>query len=701
MTPPENLFAVIPVWVGVYVLAALALGVTGLVLYQRVLRLVLLGRPGRTDQPVKRILGALKPVLGQVKVVQNVSLSDRAGLAHLFIFWGFLSFSLSYGLFIFADSAWRPFSAWLLTDTGVRVFGSYLDVVALGFLLIIPMAVVRRWMQRPRRLSFDLTQKPDAAIILALVAILMVLTILTEAMYVASGAVGPHADALVGKAIGEAFVDAGMSTGVANGFHGFFWWLHLGAILGFAMYIPLSKHMHMIGAPISFFMRSLEAPGTLSTPDLETAETFGAARIQDFTRKQLLDGYACAVCGRCSEVCPANISGKILSPMHVVENLKEHVLDVGPELANGSDVQGERPLIGPWLQTEAMWDCLTCGACVAECPVGVEHIETIIDVRRNLVMEKAEMPESAQNALTSLEQRGHPWRGTQYTRTDWAEGLGVRTMAEHPDAEYLLWVGCTAALEKRSRAIARSMAKVLTRAGVDFAILGEEETCTGDPARRMGNEYLYQLLAAQNIATLDRYSVKKVVTLCPHCFNTMKNEYPALGGKYSVMHYTELVAELIDSGAITVAKSISEVATQKATYHDSCYLGRQNGIYDQPRQVAQALPGLELTEMALNRRKGFCCGAGGGHMWIEESRGERVNHLRTDQFFATGADTVITSCPFCLQMFEEGIGARGGEGRRAVDLIELLDVSMEPLGPFDHPVTGGEANGAVQATDGQ
>ncbi len=685
MTPPENLFAIIPVWVGVYVLAALALTVAGLVLYQRVFRLVLLGRPGRTDRPITRLIGTLRPVLGQVKVLQSVSLNDRAGLAHLFIFWGFLSFSLSYLLFIFADSAWRPFSAWLLTDTGVRVFASYLDVVALAFLLVIPWAVARRWMQRPRRLSFDLTQRPDAGIILALVALLMALTLLTEAMYTASGGGGPHGDAMVGRAIGEVLADAGISTGVANGFQGFFWWLHLGVILGFGIYIPLSKHMHMIGAPISFFMRSLDPPGTLATPDLDTAETFGAASIQDFTRKQLLDGYACAVCGRCSDVCPANISGKILSPMHVVENLKEHVLDVGPALAGGNDVQDERPLVGPWLQTEAMWDCLTCGACVAECPVGVEHIETIIDVRRNLVMEKAEMPESAQAALTSLEQRGHPWRGTTYTRTDWAEGLGVRTLAEHPDAEYLLWVGCTAALEKRSRAVARSMAKVLTRAKVDFAILGEEETCTGDPARRMGNEYLYQVLAGRNIETLSRYGIKKVVTLCPHCFNTMKNEYPSLGGEYEVMHYTELVAELIEAGSIKIAKPIGEIETQKITYHDSCYLGRQNGIYEQPRQVASALPGLELTEMALNRKKGFCCGAGGGHMWIEESRGERVNHLRTDQFFATGAETVVTSCPFCLQMFEEGIGAREGEGRRAVDLIELLDVAIDEPGAEPAP----------------
>ena len=574
MTPPQDLFGAIPVWVGVYVLAALALGITTIVLYQRVVRLVLLGRPGRTDRSITRLAGALRPVLGQAKVLQNVSLNDRAGLAHLFIFWGFLSFFFSYLIFIFLDPVWHPFSAWLLTDTGVRVFASYLDVLALAFLLVVPIAMIRRWVQTPRRLSFDLTQKPDAAVILVLVALLMVLTLLTEAMYVAAGGDGPHADALVGGAIGQELTDAGISEGMANGFHGFFWWLHLGVILGFGMYIPFSKHMHMIGAPFSFFMRSLDTPGALGTPELETAETFGAARIQDFTHKQLLDGYACAVCGRCSEACPANISGKILSPMHVVENLKEHVLDAGPELANGIDVQEDRPLIGPRLPIEAMWDCLTCGACIAECPVGVEHVETIIDVRRHLVMEKAEMPESAQNALTFLEQRGHPWRGTQYSRTDWAEGLGVRTLAEHPDAEYLLWVGCTAALEKRSRAVARSMARVLTRAKVDFAILGEEETCTGDPARRMGNEYLYQILAGRNIATLNRYAVSKVVTLCPHCFNTMKNEYPALGGDYTVMHYTELVAELIEAGAITVASpvdasaGVAAQASEKATYLD-------------------------------------------------------------------------------------------------------------------------------------
>ena len=359
--------------------------------------------------------------------------------------------------------------------------------------------------------------------------------------------------------------------------------------------------------------------------------------------------------------------------MHIVENLKDHLLETGPGAAKRSPEGQPQPLLGNGIQEEAIWDCLTCGACVQECPVGVEHIDTIVDVRRHLVMEQASMPETAMNALLSMEQRGHPWRGTTYTRTDWAEGLRVRTLAEHPDAELLFWVGCTAALERRSQAVARSMVSVLNRAGVDFAILGSEETCTGDPARRMGNEYLYQVLARQNIDTLDRYKVKRVVAICPHCFNTMKNEYPHLGGEYEVMHYSELISELIDQG------KIRPVATIEATvaYHDSCYLGRHNGVYDAPRKIAQAVPGLQLVEMERRRERGFCCGAGGGHMWVEESRGPRVNHARTEQFLETGADTVGVSCPFCLQMFEEGIGSVSDGGQQARDLLEILDESLQ------------------------
>lgn len=675
MVPPANLFGVIPTWVGVYIISALVFGAAGYIVYRRVFQFVMLGkRVDRFDQPFRRVFGALPFILGQRKVLQSVSLRDRAGLAHFFIFWGFLSFTFSYVLFIFADTLWHPFSETVLTSVGIKIFTTYLDIIAVVFFFVLTWAAIRRWGIKPRRLSYDLTQKKESAIIMFAIALLMAFTLLTEAFFVASGGDGVHAFAPIGAAIGRVFVDAGISTGVANGLQGFFWWAHLLVILGFGLYIPMSKHMHIISAPINFMLRPLEARGTLTTPkDLETAEVFGSAKIADFTWKEINDGYACAVCGRCSDVCPANISGKMLSPMHIVEGLKDYVLEQGPSLVKGVDNQDETPLIDGIIKTEALWDCLTCGACVQECPVGNEHIEIIVDMRRNLVMERAEMPETAMNALLSLEQRGHPWRGTTYTRTDWYEGMDIKTLAEDPTADILFWVGCTAALEQRSQNVARAMASVLKRAGVDFAVLGAEETCTGDPARRMGNEYLYQMLAEQNIETFKRYDVKKIVTLCPHCFNNIKNEYPHLGGDFEVVHYSEFIADLIEEGRI---KPVVRVEAN-LVYHDSCYLGRHNSVYEPPRKIAKAIPGVHLSEMERHHERGFCCGAGGGHMWIEESGGDRVNHLRTDQFLETSADTVGVSCPFCLQMMEEGITAKGvDDTKKARDLIEILEESL-------------------------
>lgn len=676
MVPPENIFGIIPTWMGVYGFSIFALGLSGIIIYRRIFKLILLGRHSeRFDQPLKRITGAIPLIFGQRKVLQRVSLrTDRAGLAHLFIFWGFISFLISYIFFIYGDSVRPSFTSTLISETGVQIFVTYLDVLTIGFFFVLTAAAVRRWIIKPNRLRFDLTQHKESAIILMLITLLMLLTLLTEASYKVSGGSGPHISAPVGSAIASLMQSLGTSESVGYGMYHLFWWAHLGIILGFGIYIPMSKHMHIIAAPISFLTRSLEARGTLSTPkDLETAENFGAARIQDFTWKELLDGYACAVCGRCTDVCPANITAKTLSPMHIIENLKEHLIEEGPTVESNGNTQDTNPLLGQFIQEESIWDCLTCGACVEECPVGVEHIEPIINIRRNLVMEQAKMPETAMNALLSMEQRGHPWRGTSYSRTDWAKGLDVMTLSEHPDAGILFWVGCTAALEQRSQAIARSMVSVLNRAGVDFAILGAEETCTGDPARRMGNEYLYQTLAHQNIETLNQYNVKKIVTICPHCFNTIKNEYPHLGGDYKVLHYSEFVSELIDQG------KIKPVATIQSTiaYHDSCYLGRHNDVYDPPRKVAKSIPGVKLVEMERSRERGFCCGAGGGHMWMEESRGEKVNHVRTKQFIDTGADVVAVSCPFCLQMFTEGLEAVSSDKQQTFDLIELLDESLD------------------------
>ena len=676
MVPPENLFGTsIHIAVGVYVVLGAALLASGFVFYQRVISLILLGKAeNRFDQPLRRLMGVLTIVLGQRRVLQRVGKVDRAGLGHVVIFWGFLSFLLSYLIFIFGDAAWRPFSEKLLTSTGVEVYTIYLDIFAAAILSALGWGVLRRWLAKPHRLTFDLTRSPDAVIIVTLIASLMVLTLLTEAFYVARGSIGPAGEAIIGGAMGDWFADLGLGVDAATTLHRASWWLHLGVILGFSIYIPFSKHMHMVAAPVNALFRNLNPRGTLAPIDLEKAEHFGAGRVQDFTWKELLDGYACAVCGRCTDSCPAHLTGKVLSPMHIVEDIKDHLIEVSPMVRKGQEPPQDRPLIGHAISEEAIWDCVSCGACMEECPVVVEHVPTIMDMRRHLVMEESRMPETAQSAMLSMEQRGHPWRGTQYSRTDWAEGLDVPTLAEHPEAEVLFWVGCTSALEQRSQAIARSMAKVLKAAGVDFAILGEEERCTGDPARRMGNEYLFQVLAQQNIETMNGYKVSKVVTVCPHCFNTMKNEYPQFGGHYQVLHYSQFVDQLVQEGKL----KLLPMQETTVAYHDSCFLGRHNGVYDEPRRVARAIPGVKLVEMERRRERGFCCGAGGGHMWLEESRGTRINHARTDHFLETGATTVGVSCPFCLQMLTEGIEAKGQSGQKqAKDILELLAESVE------------------------
>ena len=676
MVPPESIFGVLDIWVGVFAAVLVTLAISGHLFYHRVIKLILLGRSeNRFDQPWRRLANFLLISMGQRKVLQRVSLVDKAGIGHAVIFFGFLSFLLSYVIFIFGNSAWRPFSETLLTETGAKAYAVYLDIVALAILASLVVALLRRWWIRPRRLSFDLTRSRDSVIIVSLISALMLSTLLTEAFFVAKGGAGPETSVIVGGALGRWFRDLGLSLDSANLLHGLFWWLHLLLILGFAIYIPFSKHMHMVAAPFNALFHSLKPTGAMDAIDLENAKHFGAGKVEQFTWKELLDGYACAVCGRCTDVCPANVSGKVLSPMHVVEDIKDHLIQVGGRLKRGEEAPDAKPLIGGVISEEAIWDCVSCGACMEECPVQVEHIPTIMDMRRHLVLEESKMPATAMDALLSMEQRGHPWRGSEFSRTHWAEGLDVKTLSEHPQAEILFWVGCTSALEPKSQRIARSMARVLKRAGVDFAILGDEERCTGDPARRMGNEYLFQMMAQQNIETLKRYNVRKIVATCPHCFNTMRNEYPQLGGDFEVLHYSQLVDRLIQEGRLRPVKAFKG----RMAYHDSCFLGRHNGIYDQPRRIAKAIPGLELVEMEPRcRERGFCCGAGGGHIWIEESRGTRINHVRTDHFLETGADTVGVSCPFCLQMLEEGIEAKGmASNKKAKDLLELLAESVE------------------------
>jgi Fe-S oxidoreductase len=396
----------------------------------------------------------------------------------------------------------------------------------------------------------------------------------------------------------------------------------------------------------------------------------------------LLDLYACAVCGRCHVSCPAHVSGKSLSPKEVIHDLKEHLLETGPGLlpgkAGASSKGPTKTMIGDIVTEEKIWACTTCGACQEVCPVGIEHVRKIIELRQNLVLAQNKMPESAQLMLRNMQTRGNPWSGAQSLRLrgDWTSDMGLKILGQSDEkVNTLFWVGCTGALIDRNVEATLSLARVLKASGIDFAVLGDAESCCGDPARRAGYEIQFQILAEENIQTLKNYNIKKIITSCPHCYNTLKNEYPLYGGDFNVVHYTQLIADVISRGKLKLTHKLDSLVT----YHDPCYLSRYNDVCMEPRQILQAIPKARLEEMERSKTTTFCCGGGGGHMWIEEQHGTtKINHVRMEEVIKTGAATVVTSCPYCLQMLEEGIEQKGvKDSLKAKDLIELVEAAMK------------------------
>jgi len=455
-------------------------------------------------------------------------------------------------------------------------------------------------------------------------------------------------------------------------------------VLLFLNLLPYGKHFHVITVFPNVFFRQLTPRGRLGPiadidGKLEREETLGVKRVQDLSWKDALDSYTCTECGRCSDQCPATNTGKLLSPKHLVTALRDHLYGrQGALLARsngGKPPDDTRELLVPdTIKPEVLWACTTCAACEEECPVFITFIDKIVDQRRNLVMERGEFPAQLQTALRGLETVGNPYSYPNEQRAEWAAGLNVPLMAEKSDVEYLYWVGCAASFDDRSRKIARALAQLLNTAGVSYAILGPEEMCNGDPARRAGNEYLFQMLARQNVETLNRYNVKKIVTACPHCYNTLKNEYPDFGGHYTVVHHSELLAELVRAGRIIPRQRLDA----HIAYHDACYLGRHNEVYDPPRGVLGTIPGVRLVEAVASRDRGMCCGAGGAQMWKEEEAGHaRVNHTRVRQLMAAlpgsgDGRTIASACPFCKTMLSDGLADQGLTEVRQFDIAELL-----------------------------
>ena len=669
-----------------FVLLSIAVIVALILFVNRVRYLYFILRLGKEDNRFKdigeRIKLTLKRILLQICVLKDVRPGDMAGLGHAMIFYGFVCFAFSY-IFMFGRGFIPGFSFNLLGASFARYFPPILDIVALMVMTAIVWALIRRYVIRPPRLENTL----EAAIILGIIFFLMVFHLLMEGFEIN---IDPHetaALAFVGTAFASFFNNVGLEKTTQEALFIASWWIHVLLVLGFMVLIPYSKHLHLILSPFNIFFKSLEPKGALMPIlNMEEAETFGVSNIEEFTWKQLLDLYTCAECGRCEINCPAHLSEKPLSPRHLIHDLKVHLLEKGANLLsskNGGEGTAEteqasgeyegKSLIGDVVSEDKIWSCVTCGSCMEQCPVCNEHVDKIVDMRRYLVLMESKFPSEVQVVFKNMENNSNPWGIGWATRADWAKDLGVKIMSEDSNVDILYWVGCAGSFDERNKKISTSLVNIFNKAGVNFGILGAEEKCCGDSARRIGNEYLFQMLAAETIEILKNYNVKKIVTQCPHCFNTLKNEYPQFGGEFEVLHYTEFIKELIAEGKIKLTKPINKTIS----YHDSCYLGRYNTIYDAPRKILKSIPGVKLVEMSRNKAKSICCGAGGGRMWMEEHLGKRINEMRLQDAIDVNPDLISTVCPYCLTMFEDAIKEKNvQESLKSKDIAELVEEAM-------------------------
>jgi Fe-S oxidoreductase/nitrate reductase gamma subunit len=654
---------------------------------------VRLGRPvDRFHDLPKRLENEAVVVVGQRKLLQRA----LPGVMHAFIFWGFLVL-LTTIVEAIGEVFTRSFAIPLIGHSGW--LGLIQDVFAVLVIIAVGIAVFIRKVQRPERFRGSHLEEADF-ILLMIMGIMLTLLALNGAKIALGINEAPKAWTPVSNLVAQVFEL--MSQGTVDAFEHVFLWSHIVLIFGFLAYIPYSKHLHIFASEPNVFFANTQPRGKLRTLPIdlegEGEMNLGAATVEDLTWKEILDTYSCTECGRCQSACPAWNTGKPLSPKLLIMNLRDHLFEKGPEIisARRQGAEYERETLNPnVIEDEVIWDCTTCGACLQECPVDIEHIDHIVDMRRTLVMAESRFPQEAGLLLRNLESSSNPWGADQSERANWARGLGVRILEDGRAPEYLYWVGCAGSFDDRAKKIAQAVAKVLQKAAIPFAILGPGELCNGDPARRMGNEYLFQELARRNIETLDGKGVRKIIVNCPHCFNTLRNEYPDFGGNYEVIHHTQLFARLLKEGRLRPTAEVNEVLT----YHDPCYLGRHNDVYQEPRDVLDGIPGLSTREMPRHGARTFCCGAGGARMWMEERIGKRINMERTEEAISTGADTLGVACPFCLIMLDDGAKAKG----EVIKVMDLAQVVAEATGAGARgepaPATRTEAPAAVSRTE--
>ncbi|MGD0021044.1 MAG: (Fe-S)-binding protein [Smithellaceae bacterium] len=618
------------------------------------------------------------------------------GIMHGLIFFGF--FVLLFGAIFDAGEfhITEPLFNWsFLRGRFYLGFAFLMQLFGFCVLIGILLALFRRYVLKPERLGYK--GKPDNTADDA-IALLLILGIIVTGFLISALRIRVTYQQAPWEWVRfvswgiSAYALAGVETSTALALHKAMWWTHTFIALSFIAYIPYSRLLHMITTSVNHFFLSLKPTGYLEPiRDFENAESFGANKLDDFTWKQIFDSDACTRCGRCQDGCPAYLSGKPLSPKKVIQDIKTYWLEKAPATIKvkaaaakaAGDAVPEKPLAGGVIDLHELWACTNCMYCMEHCSSSIEHVPKIVNMRQYKVLTEADFAPELQLTYRNMENNSNPWGVGAHLRADWAKELGVKTLAENPQVEYLYYVGCSGSFDDRGKKVSVAFAKILQAAGVSFGILGNEEGCCGDSAMRGGNEYLFQTQAQANIATMNGYGVKKIITTCPHGYNALKKDYPNFGGNFEVYHHTEIIANLLASEKIT----LSQPLTGLFTYHDSCFLGRYNDIYKQPRQILKAVPGIKLAEMERNLSKSFCCGAGGARMWMEEDIGDRINNMRTDQAAATKAGTVAVACPFCLTMLSDGIKDRQlSEKMVSLDIAEIVLKAMgleETKAPVD------------------
>jgi Fe-S oxidoreductase len=666
------------------ILFVLVLATAGVIFARRARLLVAylrIAQPdNRFDKPRARLGQTLAVGFGQTKILR-----DRvAGPIHAFIFWGFLVLLASAAEMILEGLH----HGWSFNFLGplYTAITTVTDVFCVLVIIGTVMALWRRYVSKVRRLEVEGEKAEAGLILLTIFLIVTALFVMNGARLYATGSDFSHAFRPLARPVGDALF-ASASPAAVHAVFKAAWWTHAVLILGFLNYLPYSKHLHVLTSIPNVYFSPVGPVNQLGRIDFEAegAEKFGVVDVEDFSWKTLLDGYTCTHCGRCTSVCPANTTGKVLDPRAIIMQIRDRTLDKAPlilkkkrglELTGDEQKTWDRKLIGDYVSPDALWACTTCGACMQECPVNIEHVPAIVGMRRSLAMMESSFNDEASflpGVYGNLETNSVPWGGfAQADRAAWAEGTGIKTAAEDPEMEVLFWVGCAGSYDERARKVTRAFAELMQIAGVKFRILGTEEQCNGDVARRTGNEYLADMLTRANLETFARYQVKKIVTTCPHCFNTLGNDYRAYGFAGEVVHHTQFIRDLIAEGRLALADA-GAAAPETVAYHDSCYLGRYNDEYRAPRASLAALPGVSVREPARSGDRGFCCGAGGGRMFMEEKVGDRVNIVRTGELLETGAKTIAVNCPFCTTMITDGVKAAERTGDVAVkDVSEIV-----------------------------